>query len=196
MSHEDAASAAMLTARAHDPSWVRAIDRIITVFVWIVGVLVILMALNILVDVTARSLFGITIDGTTELATYAWMPGVACLAMGYAQLHNEHIRVTLLVEHVSPQAQRLLAVFAEMVALVLGTWILQLCWISLNDSLLLGEAANALTWLPLWPGRLCLVLAYGGIVLCAIVRLYRLLWAPGQPDHEHTLSPNEGLTVD
>jgi TRAP-type C4-dicarboxylate transport system permease small subunit len=121
-----------------------------------------------------RNLFNASIYGTTELVSYAWMPGIATLALGYAQFHNEHIRVTLLIENVSPRAERVLEIFAELVAVALALWIVQLCWFEVADSRALGETATGLTWLPKWPGRFCLVLAYAGIAAAAIARLYRL----------------------
>lgn len=194
MSNEDELGGAESAPRADGPSWVRMIDRLTTALVWLVGILVVLMSINIIVDVVGRNLLDVSIYGTTELVSFAWMPGIACLALGYAQFHNEHIRVTLLRENVSARVARVLDVFAELVALALALWILQLCWFEFNNSRLLGETATGLTWLPKWPGRLCLVLAYAGVVAAAIARLHQLLRNPGS-EERHTPLDEAGQSV-
>lgn len=175
MSNEVNGGGVASAKRVDDPQWVRMVDRFTTGLVWVVGILVILMAINIIVDVVGRNVLNMSIYGTTELVSFLWMPGIACLALGYAQFHNEHIRVTLLLENLSPRMERVLDIFAELVALLLAVWIIQLCWFEFNDSRLLGETATGLTWLPKWPGRLCLVLAYAGVIAGAVARLYRLV---------------------
>lgn len=195
MSNEDELGGADSAAGADGPSWVRMIGRLTTALVWLVGILVVLMSINIIVDVVGRNVFDVSIYGTTELVSFAWMPGIACLALGYAQFRNEHIRVTLLLENVSPRVERVLNVFAELVALALALWILQLCWFEFNNSRLLGETATGLTWLPKWPGRLCLVLAYAGVVAAAIARLHQLLRSPESEDKQTHLD-EAGQSID
>lgn len=194
MSEDDQGGLAPLTG-AGDPAWVRAVDRFTTGLVWVVGALVVLMALNIIIDVVGRNVLNMSIYGTTELVSFVWMPGIACLALGYAQFRNEHIRVTLLLENLSPRAERVLDVFAELVALLLAVWIIQLCWYEFTDSRALGETATGLTWLPKWPGRLCLVLAYAGVIAGAAARLYRLTRGSTSRD-EHAPFDEAGQTLD
>ncbi|HEY79442.1 MAG TPA: TRAP transporter small permease [Dehalococcoidia bacterium] len=68
------------------------------------GLAFFLYMFNIVADVTGRYLFLTPIDGTVHIGQLI-LPFATFLSLAYVQMRGEHIRVTLLVERLSPRWQ-------------------------------------------------------------------------------------------
>lgn len=153
---------------SREPAWVSAIDKLTRVGVGIGGVVVAIIALEIVVDVISRNFFNHPIPGTLEMVALWWMPVIAYMAIGYAQFHDEQIRVTLLLEKARPSHVRILDLVQEFVSGLMVIWMIYLATIQTIRSYQIQEAGIVNAWLLYWPGRAAVALGLV-ITLAAIV---------------------------
>lgn len=170
-----AASTEPPRAERQEPRWVRSIVRLAQVGSWASGACVILMGINVIVDVLMRNIARAPLPGTLDLVTYVWMPCLALLALGWAQIQNEQIRVTLLVDSTSVRARRRQAAVGEAICAVVGAWMAYLAVQEAIHSYTIVETTIGLTWLPLWPVRVVVALSFSIYALSAVARIYRIL---------------------
>ncbi|MDF3309674.1 TRAP transporter small permease [Rhodococcus sp. T2V] len=149
----------------------RGSERVVLLGAQIAAAACLAMVVNVAADVAGRSLFNHPVDGTIEMVAYIWMPTVS-LAFGYAQLRDEQIRVTLLLEWASSKVARILTVLAEAVALALALWIFYILLGEAQDSYAIGERVPSKQWIPIWGSHYVLVAAY---VLMAIGAAHRIV---------------------
>ena len=117
---------------------------------WLAALFMVALLLAVLASVVGRQLH-FNIPGTDAYAGYM-MAGAGFLALAHTLKRGEHIRVTLLLQVLSPRARRALEVWALAAATVLASLIafysLRLVWQShtFND-ISTGNDATPL-WLP------------------------------------------------
>jgi TRAP-type C4-dicarboxylate transport system permease small subunit len=156
------------------PIWVRVIDVAVAVAVAVLAIMLAMMMIVLALDSLGRNVFRSPITGTTDLVSHLWMPALALLGVGYAQLRDEHIRVTIVTEKAAPAARRVLEIVVEVVG---GLTALLLAILTMNvfaENLRIGKTAQTAPWLPLWPGQLLVVIGLAICALAAAARIYRL----------------------
>jgi TRAP-type C4-dicarboxylate transport system permease small subunit len=132
----------------------------------------------------AGRLLNFNLPGTDAYAGYC-MAAAGFLALAHTLKHGDHIRVTLILEHVSPGIQRALELWALAVASLLAAlfayYSVRLSWQSYDfHDISTGNDATPL-WLPQ------LAMAFGTTILCvAFVDELVLEWRgsrlPKMPD--------------
>lgn len=136
------------------------------------GVAFVLMAVNILVDVTGRFLFTTPLSGTLELTASFWMPIATAFAMALALHRHEHIRVTMVVDRVSPGARAMAdRITAAVVALVVAG----LTYFSYTDAMYavsIRQASTGPVPVPIWFVKLMLVVAMALFTAQAIAAVF------------------------
>lgn len=83
----------------------------------VAGVLLLMMLLHIVADVLARTLSNSPLPGTLAFITYWWMPTIVFLSLGTAELARDHIRVSLLVDRMTPTPARVVNSVASFLAI-------------------------------------------------------------------------------
>ena len=127
----------------------------------------------VIAGVGAR-LLGFNVPGTDSYAGYC-MAAAGFLALAHTLKRGEHIRVTLILEHLPPGPQRVLALWALGVATLLSAlfafYSVRLSWQSWDfHDVSTGNDAT-----PLWIPQLAMAL--GAVVLCiAFVDEFFLEW--------------------
>ncbi|SHK19536.1 TRAP transporter, DctM subunit [Pseudonocardia thermophila] len=169
------ASQAPAPARTAEPGWIRGVRRATTMAGGLVGVAVVLMALTVLADVIGRSVFNSPLLGTLELVAHLWMPIIALLPLAYAQLHDQHIRVELLLESARARDLRLLLAGAAGIGAAASGWIAWICFGKAETSLAIGETVSGLPWMLLWPGRLAVAVAFALSAIACVAHVVLLL---------------------
>jgi TRAP-type C4-dicarboxylate transport system permease small subunit len=137
----------------------------------------------VLAGITAR-LLGFNVPGTDAYAGYC-MAAAGFLALAHTLKHGEHIRVTLIIEHIGPKAQRALELWAlaaaALLAALLAFYSVRLSYQSWDfHDISTGNDAT-----PLWIPQL--TMALGTLVLfIAFVDEFVLEWhgarIPKMPD--------------
>jgi len=122
----------------------------------------------------AGRLFNFNVPGTDAYAGYC-MAAAGFLALAHTFKHGEHIRVTLIIEHIRPQARRALELWAlgvaTLLAALLAFYSIRLSYQSWDfQDISTGNDAT-----PLWIPQLAMAL--GTLVLCiAFVDEFVLEW--------------------
>lgn len=117
---------------------------------WLAALLMIGLLIMVLLSILGRQ-FGFHVRGTDAYAGYM-MAGAGFLALAHTLKRGEHIRVTLLLQALSPKAKHrleLLALAAALLlSLLLAVFSVKLCWQSLQfNDISTGNDATPL-WIP------------------------------------------------
>lgn len=115
------------------------------------------MVLVVVFDVTGRNVFNSPLLGSVEL-NRALLVLVVYSGLGYTQLQDGHIRVEVVLLHISVRQRLILESFALLVALgVVG----YMCYVSIPvtyHSVIIREYETGAILFPVWPARLFLVI--------------------------------------
>lgn len=137
------------------------LDRLYMAAAWLAASMMIGLLIMVLLSILGRQ-FGFHVRGTDAYAGYL-MAGAGFLALAHTLKRGEHIRVTLLLQWLSPSAKHRLELLALAAAAVLAALLayfsVKLCWQSLqfNDISTSNDAT------PLWIPQISM--AVGTLVL-------------------------------
>ena len=127
--------------------------RINTPLVVFAGGLFFLYMFNVIADVTGRYVFLSPVQGTTEIGELV-LPMATFLSFAYLQMHDAHIRVTLIPERL-PASWR--AGF-DILAILVGAGLMALMswqsFIFARDSIAIREVASLTSPVPVYIGKL------------------------------------------
>ncbi len=123
-------------------------------------------------DVAGTQFLGQPIPGAKEI-TESTMVLIVFGALAYAQLRGAHIRVELVYTHMGPRIQAAMDVVADLAAMVFFGFLLWQAWVEAMLSWKIGEAADGLLPLPLYPARWILVLGTVLLILRLVLDLIR-----------------------
>jgi C4-dicarboxylate transporter DctM subunit len=143
-----------------DPLWIRIIDRATLILSVVAGVVVAVLGLHVIVDASSRTLFNSPLPGTIDLVANWWMVIVVFLGLAFTQMRNEHIRVTLLSDALSPKARRIVTV--SMLLIGAATF-LGMAYYSVLEAIYAtqsGELAAGALGVPVWPLRWVVVVGF------------------------------------
>ena len=138
------------------------LDRLIEVTGWLAGLFMIATLLAVLSSIFGRMIPALDLHGADAYAGYC-MAVSAFLALGTTLRRGEHIRVTLIINRLSPAAYRRLDTFCHIVALAISC---TLAWYSIrlaSQSFEYNDISTGLDATPLWIPQLGM--AYGSTVL-------------------------------
>ena len=141
---------------------------------YLAGVFMIGTLLAVLSSIFGRIIPALELQGADAYAGYC-MAASAFLALATTLRRGEHIRVTLIINHLSPSARRRLDVFCHFVALgVAGL----LSWYSIrlvNQSLSFNDISAGLDATPLWIPQLGMAVGTTVFTLAFVMDLVDLL---------------------
>jgi TRAP-type C4-dicarboxylate transport system permease small subunit len=126
-------------------------------------------------------LMGIAVPSADEFAGYC-LSASSFLALGYALRHNSHIRVTLLIERLSPEWRHRFELFCLVGGLVLS---LTLTWYTaemLYYSITFGDLTQGLVPIPLWIPQMGMMIGVTVLALAFLVDLANTLLG-GEPSY-------------
>ena len=151
----------------------RSISRAVT---WAGGLMILLSAVVVGLDVIMRKLFVLTLGGADELAGYALAIG-SSLAFSFALLERAHIRIDTLYLVLPPR----LAAILDIAALLAFTLFMALLawhgWAVLQQSIQAGSVSMSPLGTPLaWPQSLWVV-GLGLFLIVAVLLLIRAVAA-------------------
>jgi len=160
---------------APEPPWLKAVDLFSLSLAVLGGVAAVVLALNVILDVVGRSFFAKPLPGTLDLTTYAWMPTLVSLGMGYALLRGEHIRVSLLTASASHRVQRVIEILGMAIIAVVAAMLAYYGLQKAMSASAYGESAVGTPWLTIWPFRWVVVVGLVGLTLQAIAQFVRVV---------------------
>ena len=164
-------------------------DRFIDGIEWIAAGFVGLVAADIFVSVLLRYFFNYSIPDGYDFGRL--LLGILIFwGIAATSYRGAHITVDLLWEVASKRWKRIIDVFATLMLLFIVT----VQTIMLFDKVTATRAQHVLTYdlhLPTWPFFLVAWLGDVSAVALIAVRTFRLIFAPGTVNEEHSLAPVE-----
>jgi len=139
----------------------------------IAGVALVIMCLHIVADVTLRNLANRPLPSTSDYVAYVWMPTAALLGLGIAQLRDEQIRVTLLVDRASAATRRWVIAAGDLATGLIFALIAYLAYDKMIDAIEIQEVSTL--GLPVWPVRILVFLAYVIYCISVVARIAQVL---------------------
>lgn len=152
-------------------SWLtRVLDAIDKCFIAISGIAVTLMAVHIVFDVTARTLFNSPLPGTVEFVSRYYMVILVFLPLAYVQKRGAHFVAGLFTDKLADRSRQILdGITALTMSVVAGV----MAWAGVYSALYAtrnGEQVQAAQFVILtWPGRWLVPLGLGLMAVYALV---------------------------
>lgn len=162
------------------PAWVRWVVRINLL---IGGLAVMAMLVHIIIDVSARHLFNIAVQGTLEIVSFYYMVGLVYLAIPLVQARSDHIFVELFTVNAPPKRQDLMDAVIRVLSAAL---LIFFAWVTVDEALHQSEIRAVVEagtdTMPVWPTRWLIPLSMGSTaVLCLWQALYLFRHAGERP---------------
>lgn len=150
------------------------LNRLFDVTGYLAGVFMIGTLLAVLSSILGRLMPVFELHGADAYAGYC-MAASAFLALASTLRRGEHIRVTLIINRLSPGAHRALDVFCHVVAIAVAA---NLAWFSIRlvtQSFAFNDISTGLDATPLWIPQLGMAIGTSVFVLAFVVDLVDLL---------------------
>ena len=150
------------------------LDRLFEATGWLAGLFMVATLLSVLSSILGRLMPVFEIHGADAYAGYC-MAASAFLALATTLRRGEHIRVTLIINRLSPSAYRWLDVFCHLVALLVSC---TLAWYSIRlvmQSMQFNDISTGLDATPLWIPQIGMAVGTTVLALAFIVELVDLL---------------------
>ncbi|MFI5621870.1 TRAP transporter small permease subunit [Nocardioides sp. NPDC051685] len=149
------------------------------------------MALHIVVDAVARSVFRDPLPGTLEITQYLWMPAMISLSLGYAMYRGEHIRVDLLTSGAGTRTRRVVEIGGAFLSLAV---LVVVAWAGVDRaraSVGTFEHSAGSDWVPIWPGRALVAIGLVVLVLQVLAQLMRAFRNEFQNADQYLIMPGD-----
>ena len=135
---------------------------------FIAAVCLFVMMILTVADVCGRYFFLSPIEGTFELVGILLVIA-GSLGMGYAQINNQNIRITVIADRFKPRAQTGLFILAYLIACTTSFLIMWRGWIRGWEYIFRDLGSTTVTLgLPFWPFMLMLSIGFGWVLLIFI----------------------------
>lgn len=142
-------------------------------FLFIGGIILILMTVQIGFVAVSRTVFHTGFDGSVEIAKYYYMVALAALALGVVQAEREHVFVEVFTQWMSARARAILdwctLVFTAIYASLL-TWG---CLLAAIDAFESKEVYRLFAFdLVIWPARWILAIGLFGFLITTLYMIF------------------------
>ena len=97
---------------------VRLAEKLTRLLAWVSGLVVLLMMFHVMIDVLGKYLFNAPLPGTAEVVAAYYMIGAVFLPLAYVEAAGGSIVVEVIYEQVSPRAQKVMLVAADIISAV------------------------------------------------------------------------------
>ncbi|MCW5747833.1 MAG: TRAP transporter small permease [Alphaproteobacteria bacterium] len=152
----------------------RMLGAFAQVLLWVGGVAVTLMMLQISADVLCKYLLNKPIIATLEIVTWYYMVATVFLPVVYIQIHKKHLMVELFTMNWPPRRMAVLEGIVGVVGAVYVGTLTVLTALHAVEQTVAGEIQDATFFdLPVWPSRWLLPIATGAMALVFLTQAWR-----------------------
>ena len=147
------------------------------------GVFLTLSVLLIVAEIAGRSLLGVSMVGSDEIASFAVIWSVFFTA-SIAVKKNRHVRIDIILTLASPKAGRWLDVFGTTMSFLFAAYLTYSGAFLAYESWFFGEMTMTMLRLPLWVPQL--IMPIGGFLLAVrlLQRAFYLIATPLSIQHQ------------
>lgn len=158
----------------------------------VTSMVLVVMMLHIVANAVLRHFFDEPIYGTNEVVAFWYLPAVVLLGIPAAQLRNEQITVTLVVDHISRKSALVFKVFASVLGVLMS---LGFAWFGLHEALAkmeIGATAGVVDVIA-WPVYFLVPFVF---VLLAVLFLIDIAMTLRTGEHEVDLTSGQKVVHD
>ena len=143
------------------------------IFLFIGGIILIIMTLQIGLMSIARSLFGVAFDGNVEIAKYYHMVALSVLGLGAVQSAREHVIVEVFTQSLSATKIKKLDWAALLVTTIYSGILLYAAVLAAIDAFKEKEFYRLFAFdLIIWPSRWVLMIGIFGFFITALYMVF------------------------
>ena len=124
-------------------------------------------------QIVARG-FGHQIPASDDFATWAMVVSIF-LALPYAMLHGDHIRITVLLQLLPPRARRIYELQATAISAAIAAWATYYTGIFVYESFTYGEVSQGMLKVPLWIPQVAIPIGMALLTAVLVQRFVRCL---------------------
>lgn len=155
------------------PVWVRIADSLSRYAGIVPAILLLVLAVNVVIDVLGRYLFIKPLEGTFEWSMYWWLPGVVLLGYAVTELRQEHIKVALLLDAMPLRLRQIVEGTVSALAAVLIGILIFYAFKDAVTSQEIGLATSGKVAYPIWPLKYVAVFGATLLLLQSLASSYR-----------------------
>jgi TRAP-type C4-dicarboxylate transport system permease small subunit len=156
------------------------LDRLYAFAGWLAALFMIATLVMVVLGISGR-IFGFYVRGTDSYAGYC-MAACGFLALAYTLRRNEHIRVTLILNHVPTGAHRALEIWCYALAVLLAA---ALAWFSIRltwQSHAFNDRSTGVDATPLWIPQLSMAVGTSILFIALVDGLVETLRGRREPE--------------
>ena len=139
----------------------RVLDAMSSLLLFVGGVAVMLMMLQIVTDATLRTFFGTSVPGTPEFVAFYYMVAVTFLPLAYIQRTRSHVIIELFTSGLRPRAIAWIECAIFFLAAVAMAFFCAAATGKAIAMTAIGEYVIGMTLIVTWPARWLLALGTG-----------------------------------
>lgn len=152
----------------------KLLDKISNLLLLVGGVALIALMLHVSADVVFKRVFGMPIQGTTEMVSSYYMVACVFLGLGVVQRDGKQLAVEFFSDRLSPRYRAAVDIFAGSVMIVFGAL---LVWTG-SEQAITNTLARETNWstiarFEIWPTRWFPVIAYASMLGYLVIQLVR-----------------------
>lgn len=152
----------------------RVVDGIANVFMIVATIATFTVIGMVTYDVIARTLTGRGVPGVVEYGEIL-MVVLVFLGLAHAQKRESHVAVEVVIEYLTPRAQKVLNTTVLFLISLLLLWMAWESFPAALNSYMTGEVRFGLAAVELWPARLAIAVGLLAMGLQALIRALELL---------------------
>lgn len=111
----------------------------------------VILALNVVADVLGRAFMNTPLPGTLEMTQQWWMPMLTILAFAYTERHQEHIKVTILLDTLPARMRQIVEGSFGLLATLLLALLTRFAFVEAMDSGAIGQTTSSSPPIAIWP---------------------------------------------
>lgn len=147
------------------------------------------MLVHVCADVALNSLMNAPIPGTAEIVAYYYMVGAVFLPLPLVELRGASIKVDLVYGLLPRGVQRVLLVVAYLAQTAFFAILARQTFFDAVEGVAKGQMVEGRINVLIWPGLICLPLAFGLAALVSLLLLWRCV---SDRDFDPDAGPHEG----
>lgn len=145
-------------------------NRLCAALMFIGGLGVVAMMLNIVADVIMKLVWNAPIQGTVELSSYYYMVVLVMLPMAFVEMRDQQISVDLLFNYFPDWLQRVALVLSCLAAAAILSVMTWRTGLDALRAISVGEVVMGGREVIVWPSRVVLPMGFGLAAIAAFIR--------------------------
>ncbi len=178
-------------------SHVGAIDRwtgrLSTALMFVAGVALVLMMIQMAVDVFMRNFFRSPIEGSLEIVSNYYMVAVVFLPLAFVERRHEHITVDLFVGMMPESAQRFVRIIGYIVCSVFFGLLTWQTGIDAFEAWERDELLMSSIFIILWPAKMILPIGFGLMLIQVLLHAWKSIASADFDPHAPLPTAQSGI---